>query len=264
MKNSLKGAVILCLAFFMGLFFTFSAAVSLSLPLKAGPTAQAEVTSPDEAIQKYRGFEVKTGIVKDQVQYSLVKENSVEFTINRKCELENIRISVGGKQYGYGKVERVMEDGRIEKNDLFAYICYEPEVLNDSQANPEEVQFKFFRGKISPAINPDYPLYATLKLSAERQGINMPHRTFAVLNGFGSASHEFFCYLEGYSNEVLAVDSCSIPFDEVLETHYRNKNAVALVDLGDKYARRFDYDKAEKSYLKALSLPGQDEYRRLV
>ncbi len=264
MKNSLKGAVIFSVDFFMGLFFTFSAAVSLSLPLKAGPTARAQATTQAGPVQKYRGFEVKTGIVDDRVQYSLVKENSVEFTINGKCELENIRLSVGGKQYGYAKVERVLEDGRIEKNDLFAYICYEPGALNDPQANPEEVQFKFFRGKISPVINPDYPLYATLKLSAERQGIKMPHRTLAVLNGFGNASHEFFCYLEGAGDGVPAVDSCSIPFDEVLETHYRNKNAVALMDLGDKYARRFDYEKAEKAYLKALSLPGQEDHRRLV
>lgn len=63
---------------------------------------------------------------------------------------------------------------------------------------------------------------------------------------------------------VPAVDSCFIPFDEVLETHYRNKNAVALMDLGDKYARRFDYEKVEKSYLKALSLPGQEDHLRLV
>ncbi|NPV82467.1 MAG: PDZ domain-containing protein [Candidatus Aminicenantes bacterium] len=264
MKTSLKGAFILSLAFFMVLFFIFSGAVSLSMPLKAGPAARAQATSQAGPVQKYRGFEVKTGIVNDQVQYSLVKENSVEFTINGKCELENIKLSVGGKQYRYAKVERVVEDGHIEKNDLFAYICYEPQALNDPQANPEEVQFKFFRGKISPVINPDYPLYATLKLSAERQGIKMPQRTLAVLNGFGSASHEFFCYLEGAGDTVPAVDSCSIPFDEVLETHYRNKNAVALMDLGDKYARRFDYEKAEKAYLKALSLPGQEDYRRLV
>lgn len=264
MKTSLKGVAKFSLSFFLVPFFIFSGVVSLSMPLKAGPTARAQATPQAGPVQKYRGFEVKTGIVNDQVQYSLVKENSVEFTINGKCELENIKLSVGGKQYGYAKVERVVEDGRIEKNDLFAYICYEPDALNDPQANPEEVQFKFFRGKISPVINPDYPLYATLKLSSERQGIKMPHRTLAVLNGFGSASHEFFCYLEGAGDTVPAVDSCSIPFDEVLETHYRNKNAVALMDLGDKYARRFDYEKAEKAYLKALCLPGQEDHGRLV
>lgn len=264
MKTSLKGVAKFSLSFFLVPFFIFSGAVSLSMPLKAGPAARAQATTQAGPVQKYRGFEVKTGIVNDQVHYSLVKENSVEFTINGKCELENIKLSVGGKQYGYAKVERVVEDGRIEKNDLFDYICYEPQALNDPQANPEEVQFKFFRGKISPVINPDYPLYATLKLSAERQGIKMPHRTLAVLNGFGSASHEFFCYLEGAGDTVPAVDSCSIPFDEALETHYRNKNAVALMDLGDKYARRFDYEKAEKAYLKALGLPGQEDYRRLV
>jgi len=52
----------------------------------------------------------------------------------------------------------VIEDGRIEKNDLFAYICYQPEVLAGGDVNPEEVQFKFYRGKISPVISPDYPL----------------------------------------------------------------------------------------------------------
>lgn len=264
MKTSVKDAVILFLTFFTGLFFIFSGASSLSTSLKAAPTARAQATSQAGPVHKYRGFEVKTGIVNDQVQYSLVKENSVEFTINGKCELENVKLSVGGKQYKYAKVERVVEDGRIEKNDLFAYICYEPQALSDPQASPEEVQFKFFRGKISPVINPDYPLYATLKLSAERQGIKMPHRTLAVLNGFGSASHEFFCYLEGAGDTVPAVDSCSIPFDEVLETHFRNKNAVALMDLGDKHARRFDYEKAEKAYLKALGLPGQEDHGRLV
>jgi len=29
-----------------------------------------------------------------------------------------------------------------------------------------------------------------------------------------------------------------------------NKNSTALMDLGDKYARRFDYEKAEKPILK--------------
>ncbi|MGB9906801.1 MAG: tetratricopeptide repeat protein [Candidatus Saccharicenans sp.] len=268
MKVSLKAYVFLFLflsiSLFVALSLAFPAKDNLSTRSTAGPVARVEASSQSSLVQKYRGFEVKTSLVNDEVHYSRVKENWVEFALNDRCELENIRLSIGNKEYGYRKVEKVLEDGRIGKNDLFAYVCYEPEALNDIQANPEEVQFKFFRAKISPLIDPQYPLYATLKLSAERQGIEVPHRTLAVLNGFGSASHEFFCYLEGAGDGLPLVDRCAIPFDELLETHFRNKNTVALMDLGDKYARRSDYQKAEKAYLKALSLPGQDDYRRLV
>ncbi|MCX8160787.1 MAG: PDZ domain-containing protein [Candidatus Saccharicenans sp.] len=264
MKASLRRAVHKFVLLFLDINFLLFVAVCLSTLVKASPAARPETTVRVGPVQKYRGFEVKTGLLNDQVQYSLLKENFVEFTINGDCQLESVRIMVGGQEFRYGKAEKVIEDGRIEKNDLFAYICYQPEVLNDSQASPEEVQFKFYRGKISPVINPEYPLYATLKLSAERQGINLPHRTFVVLNGLGTASHEFFCYLEGTGKAIPEADSCAVPFEQVLETHYRNSNAVALMDLGDKYARRLDYEKAEKSYLKALALPGQDDHGRLV
>ncbi len=268
MKSSFKKTVFASVSFSGVLSLLFSAIICLQSELRARPSSLAEASSRVSPVQKYRGFEVKTGIVNDEIQYSQVKENSVEFTIGGRCELDNIRLKISGKEYGYRKVERVIEDGRIEKNDLFAYICYDPEALNGNRVNPDEVQFRFYRGKVSPLINPDYPLYATLKLSAERQGIKVPHRTFVVLNGFGGASHEFFCYPEGAeeaaAEAMAATDSCLIPFEEVLEIHFRNKNPVALKDLGDKYARRFDYERAEKAYLKALSLPGETDHQRLV
>ena len=255
------------------LFLVFSLAVLpvvFPLPLPGTTSSYrsyrlpAEEISPlSQSVQRYRGFEIKTNLVNDEIQYQLEKNNSVEFTINDKCELQGIKIKVDDKEYGYNQVTRVIEDGRIEKNDLFAYICYRPELLNNQQVNPEEVEFKFYRSKVSPAIDPNYPLFPTLKLTADKIGIKLPQRTFVVLNGLGSASHEFFCYLDPTTSETSPQNNCILTFDEVLEMHFANQNSVALFDLGDKYARKLDYEKAEKAYLKAITLPpseGESNY----
>jgi len=263
-KAGLKNLSLRILTLSAGLVFFL---LSLVYPIKlwpANPRFTIKENNRQKVVRKYRGFEVKTGIVNDEIQYSLNRENSVEFTINEKCELESIKIKVGEKEYGYRRVERVVEDGRLEKNDLFAYICYQPEVLDGGGVSSEEVEFKFYRGKISPLITPDYPLFDTLRLGADRLGLKTPQRTMAVLNGFGNASHEFFCYLEGAEEVTTEADECALSFDEVLEIHYLDRNSTALMDLGDKYARRLDYERAEKAYLKGLSLPGENDYRRLV
>ncbi|MGQ9802190.1 MAG: PDZ domain-containing protein [Candidatus Saccharicenans sp.] len=217
-------------------------------------------------VQKYRGVEIKTDLVDGKVQYRLVEGNSVEFVLNEKCQVEGLKLRIDGKDFGYRQSERVVEDGRIEKNDLFAYILYGAEAGKDNQIDLQELEFKFYRGKISPLVDDDYPLYPTLKLTADRLGLKLPHRTFVVLSGFGGASYEFFCYLEdmGPAPEAGGPDPCLLSFDQVLEIHHKNQNVSALMDLGGKYARRLDYEKAEQAYLKALSLPEARDYEPLI
>lgn len=158
------------------------------------------------------------------------------------------------------------EDGRVEKNDLFAYILTGPEAGKDLMINPEEIEYKFYRGKNSPFIDYHYPLYPTLKLTADRSGLKLPDRTFVVLNGAGEASCEFFCYLEDGSSspEEVSPDPCLPSFDQVLEIHHRDQNLTALMDLAEKYIRRFDFEKAEKACLAALSFPEAGDYEQLI
>lgn len=217
-------------------------------------------------VQRYRGIEIRTTLVDDRIQSRLVEGNSVEFILNEKCEVEGLKLKIDGEDIQYRQVERVVEDGRVEKNDLFAYILYGPEAGKDSMTGPEKIEFKFYRGKISPFIDFNYPLYPTLKLTADRLGLKLPHRTFVVLNGTGGSTCEFFCYLEdeSSSSEEVSPDPCLPSFDQVLEIHHKDQHFTALMDLAEKYARRFDFEKAEKAYLKALSLPGARDYEQLI
>ncbi|MDD8020433.1 MAG: PDZ domain-containing protein [Acidobacteriota bacterium] len=218
-------------------------------------------------IEKYKGYQVKTELVDGSaIQVSLNKDNFVEFTITGDCQIKDLKIAIEGKNFGYQRVERVVEDGRIEKNDLFAFTCYEPELLNDKSTLPLNNAFNLWRCHISPVIDHSYPLYPTLKLIAEKSGSDLPHRTVAIINRTGGESYIFYCYLEGLETSTTPPDRCSFSFEEVLEMHSKNNDSETLIDLGDKYANRFDYEKAEQAYQKALELPDSysHDYEKLL
>ncbi|MBC7365082.1 MAG: PDZ domain-containing protein [Candidatus Aminicenantes bacterium] len=217
-------------------------------------------------VQKYHGWEIRTDLVDGKIQYRPIENNSVDFILDENCQVKDLKIKVNDREIVYHRVEKVVENGQIEKNDLFAYILYDPEIVKGSTMDPEELLFKFYRGKISLFINADYPLYPTLKLTTDKLGLKLPHRTFVVLSGFGGAVHEFFCYLEreNAADEINSSDPCLLSFEQALEIHYKDQNSTALKDLGEKYARRLDYEKAEKAYIKAFSLPEEHDYEPLL
>lgn len=225
-------------------------------------------------VEKYKCIEVKTDLVGDKVQYSIKKENSVEFAL-KNCLPQNLDILVEGKKITYEKSKRLVEDGRIEKNDLFSVECYEPffeEDLYYYRITNQVEYFKYIKsrnhrfhfGKISPLITPDYPLYPTIKQTAERVSLKIPHRVFVIMNFSGGASHEFFCYLDGEKINTQLKDKCVYPFEQVLDIHIKNNNYEAIKALAEKYFKRLDYEKAENTYRKLMELSKGEDYEGLL
>lgn len=210
-------------------------------------------------IERYICTEVKTDIVDDKVQYSIKKENHVEFTL-KDCLPENLKVQVKSRNILYQQSRRIVEDGRIEKNDLFAIECNQPFPEDGNLADYKGINFRFYRAKISPLITPEYPLYPTLKQTAEKINLETPHRTFVIFGGLGGASHEFFCYV----NEKPSEDRCKYSLDEVLAIHEKNENSVAIKDLAEKYFKRFDYEKAEKAYKKLIKFSKDEGAEGLI
>jgi tetratricopeptide (TPR) repeat protein len=204
-------------------------------------------------VERYKCFEVKTVLVNDKIDYSIKKDNYTEFEI-KDCLPENLKIHTRKRSIIYKQFRRIVEDGRIEKNDLFAIECNQPFPEDGDLTYYEGIRLNFYRGKISPLINPEYPLYPTIKQTAEKLNLETPDRTFVVFNGFGGSSHEFFCYMEQPSVKKPIRDPCQYSFDEVLEIHAKDKNTVALEDLAEKYLKKHDYEKAEKAYKKVLEI----------
>ncbi|MDW7973017.1 MAG: tetratricopeptide repeat protein [Thermodesulfovibrio sp.] len=224
-----------------------------------------------EEVEKYRCIEVKTDLAGKDIQYSIKKENTVEFIL-KDCIPENLKISIGELKLTYQKSKRLVEDGRIEKNDLFVIECSQPffeDELNIFKVNPIEFdkymrqrRIKYNVSKISPIITPEYPLYPTLKQVAERLNLEIPHRTFIIFSGFGG-SHEFFCYIDGKLKKPIK-DKCTYTFDQVLDIHVKNRNTSSIRDLVEKYLKRFDYEKAERAYRKLMELSGRIAYEGLA
>ncbi|MCX7793539.1 MAG: hypothetical protein N2257_03905, partial [Thermodesulfovibrionales bacterium] len=224
-----------------------------------------------EEVEKYRCIEVRTDLIKKDIQYSIKKENTAEFIL-KDCIPENLKISIGELKFTYQQSKRLVEDGRIEKNDLFIIECSQPffeDELNIYKVNPIEFdkymrqrRIKYNVSKISPIITPEYPLYPTLKQVAERLNLEIPHRTFIIFSGFGG-SYEFFCYIDGKPKKPLK-DKCTYTFDEVLDIHAKNGNTSAIRDLVEKYLKRFDYEKAERAYRKLMELSGSIAYEGLA
>lgn len=209
--------------------------------------------------EKYKCIEVKTDLVDDKVQYIIKKENHAEFIL-KNCLPDKLKINIKNKDITYEQSRRLVEDGRIEKNDLFAIECNEPVLLEGELINPRSLEVNFYRGKISPLITSEYPLYPTLKQTAEKINLDIPHRTFVVFGGLGGATHEFFCYADQISSE----DKCTYTFDEALNIHAKNKNTFAINNLAEKYFKRRDYEKAEKAYKKLVELSDNEGYRGLL
>ncbi|MDI6865976.1 PDZ domain-containing protein [Thermodesulfovibrio yellowstonii] len=225
-------------------------------------------------IEKYRCIEVRTDLVDDKIQYSIKRENSVEFIL-KNCLPESLKIHVGDKKFTYEKSKILVEDGRIEKNDLFAFECYQPFFEEDLYhyriTNQAEYikylnsrNYRFHLGKITPLITPDYSLYPTLKQTAEKVNLETPHRTFVILNRSGGASHEFFCYIDESHAKKPLQDKCLYSFDQVLDIHMKNNDAVAIKALAEKYLKRLDYEKAEKAYKKLMELSNNEDYEGLL
>lgn len=213
--------------------------------------------------EKYSCIEVKTDLENDKIRYSINRENTSEFTL-KNCIPENLKIYVKNRTITYAKSRRLIEDGRIEKNDLFAIECYQPLSEDGNLADYEGINLNFYKGKISGLITPEYPLYPTLKQTSEKLNIAVPHRTFIIFNGFGGSSHEFFCYVDGKKLEKPTKDNCQYSFDEVLDIHAKNKNTVAISDLAEKYFKRQDYEKAEKAYKKLMEISKNSDYSGLL
>ncbi|WP_353683660.1 PDZ domain-containing protein [Thermodesulfovibrio sp. 3907-1M] len=214
-------------------------------------------------IEKYSCVEVKTDLAGNKVQYGINKENYAEFEI-KDCVLENLKIHVKNRSIIYKQSRRIIEDGRIEKNDLFAIECSQPFPEDADLTDYEGINFNFYRGKITPLINPEYPLYPTLKQTAEKLNLETPHRTFITFSGLGGASHEFFCYIDKKPSTKPLQDKCLYTFDEVLDIHEKNKNTVAIENLAEKYLKRLDYEKAEKAYKKAVELSDKKDLAQLL
>lgn len=225
-------------------------------------------------IEKYRCIEVRTDLVDDKIQYSIKKENSVEFTMSN-CLPESLKINVDGKAFTYEKSKRLIEDGRIEKNDLFAVECYQPFFEEDLYhyriTNQAEYikylksrNYRFHLGKISPLITPDYPLYPTIKQTAEKLNLETPHRVFVIFNRSNGSSHEFFCYIDENQTKKPLHDRCLYTFEQVLDIHMKNNDAVAIKALTEKYLKRLDYEKAERAYRKLMELTNNEDYEGLL
>ncbi len=214
--------------------------------------------------EKYECTEVKTEIVDDKIQIRIIKENTAEFELKDNCVPENLKVKVKDKIIIYQGNRRLVEDGRIEKNDLFAVECYEPFLEGENVYDYQSIQAKFYKGKISPLITPDYPLYPTLKQTAEKVNLDAPQRTFIIFGGFGGALHEFFCYIDEKSSKKPSNDICKYSFDEVIDIHAKNKDTSALKGVGDKYLKRFEYEKAEKAYRKIAEITSWEEYDSIL
>lgn len=106
--------------------------------------------------------------------------------------------------------QRLVKNGRMEKNDLFAIECNEPFPEGGNIIDYERINLMFYRAKIFPLITPEYPLYQTLKQTAEKVNLETPHRTFIIFSGLGGTSHEFFCY----AGRKPSRDKCQYSFDE--------------------------------------------------
>ncbi|WP_022854951.1 PDZ domain-containing protein [Thermodesulfobacterium thermophilum] len=211
------------------------------------------------AQEKYTCIETRTDLVNGEIQYAIKKDNTVEFVLNN-CVPENLKLKVNNRTITYQETRRLVENGNIEKNDLFVIECRNPDTEGTDVLNYQTFVIRFYRAKISPLLTPDYPLYPTIKQVAKKLGLEMPHRTFVVFDGFGGASHEFFCYAE----TPPASDGCRYSFDEVLEIHAKQKNVADLDNLGKKYFSRLDLDKAEKAFKKAIEVSENPDYSDLL
>lgn len=214
-------------------------------------------------LERYRCIEVKSDLAGYKIQYSIKRENSAGFGLNN-CALEDLLIQVKNRRVTYERSIRLVEDGRIEKNDLFAIECSRPKPVDGNPMDNDRLDFSFYRGKISPLITPAYPVYPTLKQTAEKLNIETPHRTFVVLNGFGGATYEFFCYIDEKLLKKPSQDRCLYNFDESLDIHAKNKNTVAISNLAEKYFKRQDYEKAEKAYKRLMELTDNADYQGLL
>ena len=225
---------------------------------EANPTKKEPKKNHSET-EKYKCVEVKTDLVDDKIQYSIKKENQAEFTL-KDCLPENLKIQVKNKNIIYKQSIRLVEDGRIEKNDLFAVECSKPFPEDGKLSDYEGINFNFYRAKISPLITERYPLYPTLKLTAQKLNLETPHRTFIIFSGFGGSTYEFFCY----ADQITYQDKCTYSFDEVLDIHTKDKNTVAIKNLAKKYFKRQNYEKAEKAYRKLVELSDNEGYKGLL
>lgn len=209
-------------------------------------------------IEKYKCIEVRTDLVSDEILYAAKKENTAEFEL-KQCLPENLKIQIKQRKITYGQSRRLVEDGKIEKNDLFSIECSQPQT-DDTNIFDYQIEHRYYRGKISPLISPDYPLYPTIKQVSENLNLDMPQRTFIILNRNGSASYEFFCY----ADKKLSQDKCSYTFDEILNIHAKEQNTVAISNLAEKYLKKLDYEKAEKAYKKLVELSDDSGYEGLL
>lgn len=219
--------------------------------------------TPAQAQERYNCIEIRTDLEEDKVQYSIKKENLAEFEI-KDCVPQNIKILIKNMNITYEKSERLIENGQIEKNDLLFFALYYPlqSQQDRSLLSEEDLYLNFYIGRITPVVNPSYPLYPTLKQTAEKLKIETPNRVFIIFSRFGYASHEFFCYHQPPSKPQQ--DSCQYSFERVLEIHGKNKNTVALKDIAEKYLKKLDYEKAEKAYKKLMEISDKKDPSQLI
>lgn len=234
----------------------FKTALIFTIILLNLTTAKAE--------ERYSCIEIKTDLEGDKLQYSINKENIAEFEI-KDCTPQNIKISIKNMNITYDKSERLIENGQIERNDLFSFALYYPvqSQQDSSLLSEKDLYLNFYIGRITSIINPAYPLYPTLKQTAERLKMETPHRVFIIFSRTGSANHEFFCY-EQSASQKPSQDSCQYSFEQVLELHAENKNTVALGELAEKYLKRLDYDRVEKIYKKLFEISDRKDTSQLI
>jgi len=73
-KIRLKNLSLISRALFTGIIFFLSSLAYQPGPLSGHPQSTMKAAPKPRLLPKYRGFEVKTGIVNDEIQYSLVRK----------------------------------------------------------------------------------------------------------------------------------------------------------------------------------------------
>ncbi len=207
--------------------------------------------------EHYNCIEVTTDVVNDSVQYGINKENQAQFTL-KDCELKDIKIHTKAADISYDSSRRLVENGNVEKNDLFAYMCEMPFIEGNDITGYKKIEANFYRAKISPLISPKYPLYPTLKQTAQKLNLDLPDRTFVIFSKIGYSTHEFFCYAKNNGKKPLQ-DKCTYSFEHVLDIHLKNRDALSLSAIAEKYTSKLEYDKSEKAYLMAMKIDSDYE-----
>jgi hypothetical protein len=129
--------------------------------------------------------------------YQLVTDEYVELTLDGDAVRSRIHISGASKDLTFTTCRDLTDDGS-NFNRWFAKECRQLASTDGSPYTIEAFLIGVYAG-ISPRIDTDYDMHATLAGIGETLGTGIPLRTF-VIYASRKPQYEFFCYPERTSD----------------------------------------------------------------